>query len=135
MSYSPRNAVRVAIAMENAAAPPVTRNKPADLFGRDVFSMLVMRERLPRAVFARLQQAIQNGSGLHEGDADIVASAMKDWAIEHGATHYTHWFQPMTGCTAEKHDAFLTPVITPDGVESMINEFSGKMLIKGEPDA
>lgn len=60
---------------------------------------------------------------------------MKDWAIEHGATHYTHWFQPMTGCTAEKHDAFLTPVISPEGVESMVNEFSGKMLVKGEPDA
>ena len=135
MSYSPRNAVRVAVATEKVAASPAASNKPADLFGRDVFSMLVMRERLPRAVFARLQQAIQNGSCLHEGDADIVASAMKDWAIEHGATHYTHWFQPMTGCTAEKHDAFLTPVITPDGVGTMINEFSGKMLVKGEPDA
>lgn len=135
MTSSLRTAARIAVATEHPTPcyPPL--NKPADLFGRDVFSMTVMRERLPRPVFARLQQAVRNSHGLHEGDADIVASAMKDWAIERGATHYTHWFQPMTGYTAEKHDAFLTPVMNPEGVESMINEFSGKMLVKGEPDA
>ncbi len=109
------------------------RPRPAELFGRDVFSFAVMRERLPKAVFARLKEAAERGMPLHEGDADIVAGSMKDWAVERGATHYTHWFQPMTGLTAEKHDAFLSPARDADG--RMISEFSGKMLIKGEPDA
>ena len=135
MAPSSRNAIRVTLATErfSPSAPPTKR--PIEMFGKDVFSMSVMRERLPRMVFARLRQAVRQGQSLHEGDADIVANAMKDWAIEQGATHYTHWFQPMTGCTAEKHDAFLTPVINAEGVESVINEFSGKLLIKGEPDA
>ena len=135
MTYSPRNAVRVAVATQKPRIAPLPRQNPAELFGRDVFSMEVMRKRLPQAIFARLEQAIKTGGSLHEGDADVIASSMRDWAIERGATHYTHWFQPMTGCTAEKHDAFLTPLPCPDGACTMINEFSGKMLIKGEPDA
>ncbi len=90
-----------------------------------------MHEILPRGVYKRLEQAAARGEPLKEGDADVVAGAMKNWAIERGATHYTHWFQPMTGNTAEKHDAFIMPI--PGG--ETINEFSGKMLIKGEPDA
>lgn len=101
------------------------------LYAKDVFNMQVMRERLPRDVFRQIEQTVRNGARLSTGIADVVASAMKDWAIERGATHYTHWFQPMTGFTAEKHDAFVTPM--PDG--HIINEFSGKMLICGEPDA
>ncbi len=111
----------------------ISRFRPAELFGRDVFGFAVMRERLPKAVFARLKEAAERGMPLQEGDADIVAGSMKDWAVERGATHYTHWFQPMTGLTAEKHDAFLSPARDADG--RMITEFSGKMLIKGEPDA
>ena len=135
MSYSPRNAARVAVATRKPQVAPLPRQLPAELFGRDVFSMSVMRERLPQAVFARLERTIKTGGSLLEGDADVIAGSMKDWAIERGATHYTHWFQPMTGCTAEKHDAFLTPLPCEDGGITMINEFSGKMLIKGEPDA
>lgn len=103
----------------------------SSLFAKDVFNMHVMRERLPREVFKQLERTILHGERLPAEIADTVANAMKDWAIEHGATHYTHWFQPMTGLTAEKHDAFLTPA--PDGY--VLNEFSGKMLICGEPDA
>ena len=133
MSYSLRNAVRLSVATE----PPVTMptplppGRPTDYYGQDTFGLRTMRTRLPKAVFVRLEQAAERGESLHEGDADVVASAMKDWAIEKGATHYTHWFHPMTGLTAEKHDAFLTPA----GRGEVLNEFSGKMLIKGEPDA
>lgn len=104
---------------------------PVANYGRDVFTIRVMRQRLPRDVYERLQQTVCQGAPLEAADADVIAGAMKDWAIEHGATHYTHWFQPMTGLTAEKHDAFLAP--TPDG--QVFSEFSGKMLIRGEPDA
>lgn len=135
MIPSSRSAIRIALAQEHGAPSSAPSKKPSEFFGADVFSMAVMRERLPRPVFARLRQAAREGRCLHEGDADIVASAMKDWAIEHGATHYTHWFQPMTGCTAEKHDAFLTPVVNAEGVTAVIHEFSGTLLIKGEPDA
>ena len=90
-----------------------------------------MRERLPKSVYERLLSTIENDDPISPSDADVIASAMKDWAIERGATHFTHWFQPLTGVTAEKHDAFLTPTHSGD----IINEFSGKMLIKGEPDA
>ncbi len=100
-------------------------------FGQDVFSLRLMRERLPKEVYERLRTIGHNGHTLDPHDADVVASSMKDWALDRGATHYTHWFQPMTGVTAEKHDAFLTPL--PDG--QVISEFSGKLLIKGEPDA
>ncbi len=103
----------------------------AELYARDVFSLHTMRERLPKDVFKKLEQVITTGTRLPADIAGVIASAMKDWAIEHGATHYTHWFQPMTGLTAEKHDAFMTP--TEDG--HVINEFSGKTLISGEPDA
>ncbi|MDL2267929.1 glutamine synthetase III [Desulfovibrio sp. OttesenSCG-928-G15] len=133
MPSSPRNAVRITVASDRYVPAEPACRKPADTFSRDVFSMKVMRERLPQQVFSRLEQAAASGGSLHEGDADIVANAMKDWAIENGATHYTHWFQPMTDATAEKHDAFLTPV--PGAPGQIMNEFSGKMLVKGEPDA
>src|SRR5262245_22752061 len=102
-----------------------------DLFGENVFSEAVQRERLPKPVFKALQKTIKLGAPLDPEIADAVAAAMKDWAIEKGATHYTHLFYPMTGLTAEKHDSFLTP--TGDG--RALVEFSGKELIKGEPDA
>ncbi|HWR40563.1 MAG TPA: glutamine synthetase III [Patescibacteria group bacterium] len=102
-----------------------------EIFGANVFNDVVMRERLPKATYKALKKTIQTGQTLDSAVADIVATAMKDWAIEKGATHFTHWFQPMTGITAEKHDAFISP--TDDG--KAIMEFSGKELIKGEPDA
>ena len=131
MSTTLRSAIRLAVATDTHIPEHPVKYRPADLFGRDVFGMDAMRERLPAKVFNRLEQAAVKGESLAEGDADIIAGAMKEWAVERGATHYTHWFQPMTGTTAEKHDAFLTPA--RDG--RMLNEFSGKMLIKGEPDA
>jgi len=102
-----------------------------DIFGSNVFNDVVMRERLPKATYKALKKTIEAGLSLDPAIADIVANAMKDWAVEKGATHFTHWFQPMTGITAEKHDAFISP--TGDG--KAIMEFSGKELIKGEPDA
>lgn len=102
-----------------------------ELFGCNVFNEATQRERLPKQVFKALQKTIKEGAPLNSDIADAVANAMKDWAIEKGATHFTHIFQPMTGLTAEKHDSFLTP--TGDG--NAIIEFSGKELIKGEPDA
>ena len=103
----------------------------SEIFGTNVFNESVMRARLPKAVYKELQKTIELGKELNPEIADTVANAMKDWAVEHGATHYTHWFQPMTGITAEKHDAFIHP--TADG--KVMLEFSGKELIKGEPDA
>ena len=102
-----------------------------ELFGINVFNDSVMKERLPKDVYETLKCTIKEGKGIDSSIADTVASAMKDWAIEKGATHYTHWFQPLTGITAEKHDSFISP--TDDG--HIIMEFSGKELIKGEPDA
>ena len=102
-----------------------------DFFGIDVFNDAVMRERLPEATYRALKKTMENGEELDPQIADVVAGAIKDWAIEKGATHYTHWFQPMTGITAEKHDAFITPA--EEG--KVLLEFSGKELIKGEPDA
>ena len=102
-----------------------------ETFGSLVFNKEVMKKRLPKEVYESLLSTIEAGKEIDPGIADTVASAMKDWAIEHGATHFTHWFQPLTGVTAEKHDAFLTP--TAEG--GAIMEFSGKVLIKGEPDA
>lgn len=107
------------------------QESPEDIFGCDVFNDVVMRTRLPKNIYKALKQTIEEGLPLDPSVADVVASAMKDWAIEKGATHFTHWFQPMTGITAEKHDAFISP--TADG--KVIMEFSGKELIKGEPDA
>ena len=100
-------------------------------FGSLVFNDAVMRQRLPKETYKALQRTIKDGRPLENEVATVVASAMKDWAIENGATHFTHWFQPMTGITAEKHDSFISP--TPDG--RVIMEFSGKELIRGEPDA
>ncbi|MDD7646153.1 MAG: glutamine synthetase III, partial [Ruminococcus bromii] len=108
-----------------------TQKSVPDLFASMVFNDGVMRERLPKDVYKSLRKTIDDGKDLDITVANAVANAMKDWAIEKGATHYTHWFQPMTGITAEKHDSFISP--TADG--RIIMEFSGKELIKGEPDA
>ena len=107
-----------------------TTNVP-ELFGSMVFNDAVMKERLPKDVYKKLKKTMHEGTAIDADVAAVVATAMKDWAISKGATHYTHWFQPMTGITAEKHDSFITP--TDDGHVMM--EFSGKELIKGEPDA
>jgi glutamine synthetase len=101
------------------------------VYGSNVFNDKVMRERLPKETYKALRKTIESGQTLTLEVANVVANAMKDWAIEKGATHYTHWFQPLTGITAEKHDSFISP--TDDG--SVIMEFSGKQLIQGEPDA
>lgn len=103
----------------------------SDIFGSNVFNDSVMRERLPKATYKALRKTIDEGIPLEPAVAEVVANAMKDWAIEKGATHFTHWFQPLTGITAEKRDSFISP--TQDG--RVITEFSGKELIKGEPDA
>lgn len=105
--------------------------KVPELFGCMVFNDQTMQERLPKATYRALKKTIQNGEPLDLSVANVVASAMKDWAVEKGCTHYTHWFQPMTGITAEKHDSF----ISPSGEGQIIMEFSGKELVKGEPDA
>ncbi len=102
-----------------------------ELFGANVFNNKTMKERLPKETYKALQKTINTGSALPPDVASVVANAMKDWAIEKGASHYTHWFQPLTGATAEKHDSFISP--TDDG--GVIMEFSGKQLIQGEPDA
>ncbi len=106
-------------------------NKVSELFGSMVFNDSVMKERLPEDIYLILKSTIKEGKTIDNSIADTVATAMKDWAIEKGATHFTHWFQPLTGITAEKHDSFISP--TDDG--HIIMEFSGKELIKGEPDA
>lgn len=106
-------------------------NNIKELFGSMVFNDSVMKERLPEDTYKKLREAVALGKGIDRSVADTVANAMKDWAIEKGATHFSHWFQPMTGITAEKHDSFIAP--TDDG--HIIMEFSGKELIKGEPDA
>jgi glutamine synthetase len=111
---------------------PVTAgNKMTDDFGSLTFNDEVQRARLPKDVYRALRRAVAQGEALDPSVADIIASALKDWAVEHGATHYTHWFQPMTGITAEKHDSFLSQ--TPDG--RGVAEFNGKELVRGEPDA
>ena len=102
-----------------------------EIFGMDVFNETVMKERLPEEAFLAWKKAMEDGEPLGRDVADVIAGAMKEWAIERGATHYTHWFQPLTGITAEKHDSFITPA--PGG--KVLMEFSGKELIKGEPDA
>ena len=102
-----------------------------EIFGSDVFSMSVMRERLPKKVYAEVVDVMEHGGNISMATADIVANAMKDWAVEKGATHYTHWFQPLTGVTAEKHDSFLTQ---PQDNKILL-QLTGKQLIMGEPDA
>ena len=103
-----------------------------EIFGENVFTLGKMKERLPKSVFKEVERVMDQGGELSLAAADVVAKAMKDWAVSKGATHYTHWFQPLTGITAEKHDSF---VAHPDEEGKMITEFSGKELIKGEPDA
>lgn len=103
-----------------------------ELFASNVFTVAKMRERLPKKVFQEVIRVMEHGGELSMATADVVAKAMKDWAVEHGATHYTHWFQPLTGITAEKHDAFVTH---SDEEGKMLMDFSGKELIKGESDA
>src|SRR5262249_38905576 len=100
-------------------------------FGSLVFNDQVQQARLPKAVYHALRRTITHGEALDLSAADAIAKAMKEWAVEHGATHYPHWFQPLTAITAEKHDSFLSP--TADG--KAVLEFSGKELIRGEPDA
>ncbi|MDO4281503.1 MAG: glutamine synthetase III [Peptococcaceae bacterium] len=107
------------------------KNNLLDIYASDVFSDAVMRERLPKKVYQSLKATVETGSDLDPQIADVVASAMKDWAVEKGATHFAHWFHPLTGVTAEKHDSFLSP----QSDRSAILEFSGKNLVVGEPDA
>lgn len=102
-----------------------------EIFGSMVFNNAIMRDRLPKEIYKQVKRTKEEGVTLTKEVADVVANAMKDWAIEKGVTHFTHWFQPMTGITAEKHDSFLTP----DGEDKIIMELSGKELIKGETDA
>ena len=102
-----------------------------EIFGANVFNDAVMRQRLPKTIYREFSKVRSGLAEMTQSIADVLANAMKDWALEHGATHYSHWFQPMTGLTAEKHDSFISPM--PDG--RTVLEFSGKELIKGEPDA
>ena len=104
---------------------------PSEYFGCKVFSQKIMQEKLPKVTYKALMRTLQQGEPLDIEVANVVAHAMKEWAIEQGATHYTHWFQPLTGGTSEKHDAFIDPV----GDGTAIMAFSGKELIQGEPDA
>ena len=103
----------------------------ADLYGSNVFSPAEMKNRLPKDIYKSLLKTIESGAKLDFAVADVVATAMKNWAIEKGATHYAHVFYPLTGLSAEKHDSFLSP----DGIGGTVAEFSGKTLIQGEPDA
>lgn len=104
----------------------------SEIFGENVFNDSVMQARLPKKTYKRLREVIEGGHDLDLATADVVAHEMKEWAIEQGATHYTHWFQPLTGVTAEKHDSFIT---APMDNGKVLMSFSGKELIKGEPDA
>ena len=127
---TPRTEAVLEIAKSQPIYPKFTPDV-GSIYASNVFSLSMLEQRLPKAVYKKLAKTICDGARLDPDIADVVANAMKDWALEKGATHYTHWFQPMTGLTAEKHDAFLTPT----GGGHMLNEFSGKMLIAGEPDA
>jgi glutamine synthetase len=133
MSVSPArlNAISAANNFRVTNTFAFTESHSAALFGKNVFNDKVMQSRLPKAVYKSLKKTIDTGAPLDPGTADIVATAIKDWALEHSATHYAHVFQPLTGLTAEKHDSFLEP----DGKGGAIAEFSGKQLAQGEPDA
>lgn len=123
------NAIRAITSYKPDLAPlNYADTKPTEIYGSNVFSDKVMKERLPRIVYKSLRKTIEQGVQLDPSLADIVASTMKDWAIEKGATHFTHVFYPLTGHSAEKHDGFLSP----DGNGGVITEFSGKMLSQGE---
>src|SRR5687768_1535637 len=117
--------------IKSGRSSAATPSKATELFGSLTFNDEMQRRRLPRDAYKALRRTIVQGVSLDPSVANVIATAMKDWAIEHGATHYTHWFQPLTGITAEKHDAFLAP--TAEG--RAVAEFSGKELIQGEPDA
>jgi glutamine synthetase len=126
------NAISAIINYQPASAPlNFNETKPTDVFGCHVFNDKVMQERLPKDVYKSLKKTIAFGEKLDASVADVVANAMKDWAIAKGATHFTHVFYPLTGLTAEKHDSFLVP----DGKGGALAEFSGKMLVQGESDA
>jgi len=129
---SSRIAAIAAVTNYTPSQPPLDfrQTSTGDLFNANVFSKAVMKNRLPKSVFKALMQTIESGEKLDASLADVVAAAMKDWAIEKGATHYAHVFYPLTGLTAEKHDSFLSP----DGEGAAVAEFSGKQLIQGEPD-
>jgi glutamine synthetase len=132
MSNARLNAVAAVTNYKPIEKPLNFAETPAkDLFGTNVFNDAVMRDRLPKSVYKALRRTIDNGEKLDVSIADAVAVAMRDWAIEKGATHYAHVFYPLTGLTAEKHDSFLEP----DGKGGVVEEFSGKQLIRGEPDA
>jgi glutamine synthetase len=103
----------------------------SEYYGEDTFSNKVMKEKLPKDTYKKFMEAINEDKILDIATADIVAHAMKEWALEKGATHFAHWFQPMTGITAEKHDAFIDPT----GIGEVVEKFSGKQLVQGEPDA
>jgi glutamine synthetase len=118
-------------AIAPAQPRPAGQRKATEEFGSLTFNEEVQRARLPKDVYRALRRAVAQGEPIEASIADIIASALKDWAVEHGATHYTHWFQPLTGITAEKHDSFLSP--SSDG--RAVAEFSGKELVRGEPDA
>ncbi len=133
MSASPSRqaAIQAANYYRVPATLPYKANHSASVYGSAVFNEKAMQARLPKAIFKSLKKTIETGSSLDPNTADVVALALKDWALEHGATHYAHIFQPLTGITAEKHDSFLEP----DGKGGAIAEFNGKQLIQGEPDA
>src|SRR5688572_511647 len=132
MSTVRQEAIRtIACAKHNLNRVDFKKTHLKDLFGVNVFNEEVQKQRLPKPIFKALQKTIRQGAPLDPSVADSVAAAMRDWAMEKGATHFTHQFQPMTGLTAEKHDTFLNPT---DGGKA-IAEFSGKELIRGEPDA
>jgi len=124
-------AIAAATAWRESPSDQTRSTRVDEIFGVDVFSERAMKHRLPKDVFRRLMRTIKNGERLDHDLADVVAAAMKDWAIERGATHYTHWFQPLTGLTAEKHDSF----VSPDGQGGALTQFSGTALVQGEPDA
>jgi glutamine synthetase len=132
MSAKPRHDALRAITDRSPLPPPAhDPTSFTEMFGAKVFNDAVQRRRLPRGVYQKLRRTIDAGDALDPEIADAVADAMKDWAVEHGASHYTHWFQPMTGLTAEKHDSFLSPLMEGGALHS----FSGNQLIQGEPDA
>ncbi|MGD9689325.1 MAG: glutamine synthetase III [Phycisphaerales bacterium] len=130
--HSRSNAIAAATSWRHAPSQSQRQQERyEDQFGEDVFSERTMRERLPKDTFQRFMRTVKNGERLDGELADVIAAAMKDWAIDRGATHYTHWFQPLTGLTAEKHDSF----ISPDGSGGALAQFSGSALVQGEPDA
>ncbi|MCW2815832.1 MAG: glnN, partial [Nocardioides sp.] len=121
-------------AVEDHTPPPISFDpgeEPGEIFGVNVFSLTAMQKRLPKSVYKSVVSTIERSTPLDPDVADAVASAMKDWALEKGATHYAHVFYPLTGLTAEKHDSFLDPV----GDGTALASFSGKTLVQGEPDA